>query len=141
MKSVNVSIRNDIGEFDELTPVVTSFLETSNVPRASAYAVHLVIEELVSNIIRHAFDDDASHDIDVGLEREQAGIRVTIADDGKPFDPRSVPAPDLPDAIEKRKTGGLGLHLVRTMTRDFSYTREDDRNIVSCRVDFRDGAA
>ena len=45
--------------------------------------------ELLSNVVRYAYDDGARHRIDLKLETD-APFHLTIADDGKPFDPKVV---------------------------------------------------
>ncbi len=60
-------------------------------------------------------------------------ITVEIEDDGRAFDPFDAPPPDLTSSIEERAIGGLGVHLVRSLTDDASYERRDGRNIVTLR--------
>jgi anti-sigma regulatory factor (Ser/Thr protein kinase) len=56
---------------------------------------------------------------------------MVIEDDGQPFNPLlDAPAPDLGAATEERPIGGLGLHMVKKMTRSLTYRREGGRNRV-----------
>ena len=50
------------------------------------------------------------------------GIRVEFCDRGRPFDPADAPPPDL------SRIGGLGIHLVRNIMRDFAYQRAGEWN-------------
>jgi serine/threonine-protein kinase RsbW len=47
---------------------------------------------------------------------------VTIRDRGKPFDPSSVPAPDLHADLGERRVGGLGIYFMRKMMDEVSYS-------------------
>ena len=56
-------------------------------------------------------------------------ITIEIVDSGKPFDPLSdAPEPDLDAAVEERRIGGLGVHLVKTLMDQMHYKRENDQN-------------
>ena len=46
---------------------------------------------------------------------------VTIRDRGKPFDPSSVPSPDLEADLDKRRVGGLGIYFMRKLMDEVSY--------------------
>jgi serine/threonine-protein kinase RsbW len=53
-------------------------------------------------------------------------VEATVEDDGKPFDPLAAPAPDLTSS--PRQPGGVGLHFVRNLTDELTYTRRDRIN-------------
>ncbi len=55
---------------------------------------------------------------------------MTVADDGKPFNPFLLAAPDTGQSVEEREVGGLGVHLVRNVMDEVSYHRRTDRNVV-----------
>jgi anti-sigma regulatory factor (Ser/Thr protein kinase) len=85
----------------------------------------LVIEELVTNIIKYGCKDMLEHEIHIELAVFPKHIRIQIIDDAAPFDP-TAPLPsdhnaDIP--LEKRSLGKLGLVLVKKLTHDFQYKR------------------
>ncbi|HEU4723998.1 MAG TPA: ATP-binding protein, partial [Candidatus Eisenbacteria bacterium] len=81
-------------------------------------------EELFTNLVRHNLD--GRHDIEVGLEREDGSVRLTLRDfDVAPFDPTQVPAPDLSLPLEQQSRGGRGIHLVRQLAREFVYGHQN----------------
>lgn len=94
------------------------------------YGVKLVLEEAVLNVIKYGFDDDDDeHEIDVALSTDGDMLTIRIADDGKAFDPlRDAAEPDLDAPLEKRRVGGLGVHLMRTIMDELDYKREAGRN-------------
>lgn len=98
------------------------------------YAVRLALDELVSNVIRYAYDDQDVHRIGLKLETGDP-FSLTIEDDGKPFDPLAdAPEPVLDGPVEDRPIGGLGLHILKKMGLRLAYRRDAGRNVV--RVDF-----
>jgi sigma-B regulation protein RsbU (phosphoserine phosphatase) len=93
---------------------------------------HLVFEEIVTNITRYAFSDNSEHLIVVGVRLEESDVTLTFEDDGRPFDPRSEPAPPRPDNLEMASIGGRGLLLVRRAARRLDYKRtKEGHNLLS----------
>jgi serine/threonine-protein kinase RsbW len=66
----------------------------------------------------------------IRLRKRPGELIVETTDDGEPFDPRSRIDPDTNAAIEQRPVGGLGLFFLRELSRELSYRRVDERNIV-----------
>jgi anti-sigma regulatory factor (Ser/Thr protein kinase) len=58
-------------------------------------------------------------------------VVATVTDDGRPFDPRDAPAPDLEASLDTRRVGGLGMHLVRSCMDAIEYRREGDLNVLT----------
>ncbi|UJR83657.1 AAA family ATPase [Sandaracinus amylolyticus] len=67
----------------------------------------LVVNELVSNALKHAFPDGSSGEVHIELVRDAAGrCALSVADDGV----------GIPDEIDPLGTDTLGLQLVRDLT-------------------------
>lgn len=82
----------------------------------------IVVEELVANLIDHG--DAAGTIIDLTLARMADGLRLTLDDRGRVFDPRLA---EPPTAIPPRG-GGAGLALVAAFARSIYYQRENGFN-------------
>jgi CRP-like cAMP-binding protein len=54
-----------------------------------------------------------------------------VSDDGTPFKPRSGSELDLTVALQERKIGGLGIHLVKNVMDEVRCDRQANRNVVS----------
>ena len=83
--------------------------------------VQLAVDEACSNIILHAYSGRKGI-VKLALELMGGDLIVTIKDRGKPFDPASVPPPDLEADLNERKIGGLGMYLMRKVMDEVSYT-------------------
>ena len=55
--------------------------------RKPAAKCELVFEEVVTNILRHAYRHDREHDITVLIDFPDSAIVLQFEDDGVPFDP------------------------------------------------------
>lgn len=86
------------------------------------YVMRLVIEEIATNIIKYGYDEcsDGIIQLRCAIQQDNA-LHVTIRDQGRPFDPRECPVPDLCDGVEERTVGGLGLFLVLEFSDYLSY--------------------
>jgi anti-sigma regulatory factor (Ser/Thr protein kinase) len=119
-------------QLDELVRInaLTEFLDEEGVPPAIAQRVKLVVEELVVNVIQHAFDDGGKHSILLDVRTEPGGVTIVVEDDGKPFDPRKAPTPAAKELMEAGKRGGLGMTIIKKVVRDLDYERTEGRNRV-----------
>lgn len=84
------------------------------------FEVQMAVDEACTNIIKHAYSGEEGP-ITLICELVDDEFVVTIRDRGKPFDPSSVPVPDLHADLDKRRIGGLGIHFMRKMMDEVSY--------------------
>ena len=103
-----------------------------------ANAIHVVLDEILSNSIRHGLAGAASHDIAVTLELAEGEIRIEVEDDGAAYDPTQAPAPRLEGTLEERTQGGLGMAFVRGLTDSIEYRRIAGRNHLMMRRRIRE---
>jgi serine/threonine-protein kinase RsbW len=91
--------------------------------------IQLASEELLVNVINYAYPD-INGEIEITCTPKQnKGLEVEIVDSGIPFNPLSQPEPDTKAPLEKRKIGGLGIHLIRNTMDELNYKRQEGRNI------------
>lgn len=88
------------------------------------YNIQLAVHELCTNIIEHAYQFDSSQSIQLHLHLKQAELRIRITDQGRAFDPQSVPRPDL-DGMQER---GMGLFLAYELLDEVKYSPETHCN-------------
>lgn len=91
------------------------------------FTVELVTEEAVVNVFNYAYHQRVGN---VRLRCMEDGDRfvVEVTDWGSPFDATARPDPNL--TLEERPVGGLGIYLIKKMTDEMKYTREDGRNVL-----------
>jgi serine/threonine-protein kinase RsbW len=128
-KVLSLVFTNDLKDLPDILRVVKTFLEPHRLDGRLIYAVDLVLEEAISNIINHGYEDDQSHDIEVRIAVQNKQVAIKLEDDGIKFNPLSVPRFDTSQRALDRLEGGLGIHLVRNMMNSMAYRRENNRNI------------
>ena len=104
------------------------------------FKLSLALEEVVANIIAHAYDDEDEHQIAIRVALDGDGVSVRVEDDGRAFNPLDAPRPDLGLGLAERPIGGLGVHIVRSVMDALEYRREDGRNILIMRKRTGDGS-
>ena len=129
--TLSISFANDMRELTHVLQVVNVFLEPRELQSKLVYAVNLILEEILMNIIRYGYDDEDSHEIGVQIELEEDEVALTVRDDGKEFNPLTIPGPNRSKSAMDRIEEGLGLQFVRHMRNAMEYRREGDKNILS----------
>jgi anti-sigma regulatory factor (Ser/Thr protein kinase) len=118
----------ELGRLDEILEFVGSGAEhLEDTERRSDLLV--AAEEAFTNIAKHAYEDGG--EVEIEMEAGPNGVLLTFCDGGKPFDPRSVPPPDLDIEAEERAVGGLGVHLMMNLVDEVRYRREEGRNVLT----------
>ena len=129
--SLSISFQNDMQELTHVLQLVNVFLEPRELKSKLVYAVNLILEEILVNIIKYGYDDEDSREIEVRIGVEEEEVALTVVDDGKEFNPLTVPPPNHSKSAMDRIEEGLGLHFVRHMRNAMEYRREGDKNILS----------
>jgi len=91
----------------------------------------IIMDEIVSNIVRCS----KAQSFSMAFRREGDDEVMEFADDGVPFDPtREIASPDLTSPAADRQVGGLGIFMVRKMSKSLAYARVDGRNVLTVRL-------
>jgi serine/threonine-protein kinase RsbW len=100
-------------------------------PEPAIEAFRMAAEEACANVIEHAYaDDGAGREIEVAVIADAERVTVRIRDDGEAFRPDAYDAPDVEALIHERRSGGLGVHLMRRLMDDVAYQTRGDVNEV-----------
>jgi len=86
-------------------------------------------EEAFMNVAMHAYADGG--EVEVLAETNGGELALTLIDEGAPFDPASLPPPDLDASLEDRAIGSLGVHLIYSLVDEVRYRREGGRNLLT----------
>ncbi len=86
---------------------------------AARFAIKLALEEAINNAIKHGNKGDPRKTVDVSFQIDAKCAVITIADEGKGFDPDSVPDPTADENLEK--PSGRGIMLMRAYMDEVRY--------------------
>jgi anti-sigma regulatory factor (Ser/Thr protein kinase) len=94
-------------------------------PAITSYNIQLAAQEVCANIVDHAYVGHAGQiELLLRLEAEPHQLVIELTDNGLPFDPTGVSAPDLDELHEN----GYGLFLARELLDELGYERRQDTN-------------
>ena len=124
------SFRRDMAALQNVFDFMETCMSTYRADRDSASAIALAVEELFTNIIRHA--RGGRQDIIIGVTRNGNTLVVTMVDtDVEPFDITNAAEVDTSLPLERRRIGGLGIHLVKQLVENLTYSYSDGRSTIS----------
>ncbi|MCX6356977.1 MAG: ATP-binding protein [Candidatus Aureabacteria bacterium] len=124
-------LKNDIAEVGRLAGAVESFGRGHRLSGGVVHDARLALEEAVVNIIRHGHGAGRARRITVHMSVQRSELVLEVSDSGRPFNPLDLPPPDLNIPVEQRRTGGLGVYLVRKVMDSASYTRVKETNVLT----------
>lgn len=124
-------LRNDPSEAKHIGDWVDEFARRAGLSKDVQHSIDLALAEWVTNVISYAYDDSREHWITVRFLKGDAEVRVEVQDDGRAFDPLTLPSTDTSAPLEKRPIGGLGVHMMRKLMDAVLYRREGGRNILT----------
>ena len=125
-------------ELDQLPVFLDHVRQTAQVAglaEAQGTRLELAVEEALVNVFNYAYARQPNPGavlcrIGVAVD----GLTVEIIDEGPPFDPLSQPDPDTALELEQRQPGGLGIFMIRQLTDEVSYRREEGQNVLTIRM-------
>lgn len=131
--------RRITNRISELRPLSIWALETARqlgCPAERCPDVDLCLTEVVANVIRHGYTDDALHEILIELDREPRALVLSVEDDARPFDPLAQPVLQ-PRSLEEARPAGRGIALFRSTADSVRYERREGRNRLTLRFAVR----
>ncbi|MFZ2267039.1 MAG: ATP-binding protein [Azonexus sp.] len=121
--STEISVCARYGEIPGLMAEFARRAAALGVAEADIQRLQLVLEELFTNSIRHGYGAESDALIRVDLKREDNGPRLYFCDRAPLFDITAYTPATAPEI------GGLGIPLIRGMSKAIRYTRRDSCNI------------
>lgn len=122
----------------ENIPAVIDFingeLESLGCPVKTEAQIDIAIDELYSNIANYGYDEKHGEvTVKFETEREKRAVTIAFVDSGRPFNPLSLADPDVTLSARERKSGGLGIFMVKKSMDDVRYEYRDGKNILTIR--------
>jgi serine/threonine-protein kinase RsbW len=97
------------GECKRFRGDLQRLLDTAGFEEPQKTEVVLAVDEVLSNIARHAYEGPG--EIEIEFKDHADHTEIVVRDSGKTFDLTQAPLPDLP----RTEPGGLGIYLIRTL--------------------------
>jgi serine/threonine-protein kinase RsbW len=116
-------VPNDTQYLVQVRQEVTKVVAQSAFTDRDRKLIILAVDEAVTNIMEHAYDNDLEGELDVELilEYDNTRFEVVIRDSGKEFDPRKLEVVDVREHARKGSKHGLGIFLIRQIMDEINY--------------------
>ena len=86
------------------------------------------MDEIVSNIVRCS----GASGFTISLDKSGDVLTMVFSDDGVAFDPtQDAATPDVSLSADERGIGGLGIFMVKKMSKSVNYVRQGGRNVLT----------
>jgi anti-sigma regulatory factor (Ser/Thr protein kinase) len=133
-RAQDIRIRNEAAELRRVSQWLEERCADWDLPPPLVFDLDLCAQEVVTNIIDHAYSDQGLHHIDLSFSIDDGFVELVIEDNGQPFDPLRRPTTASGVSLEDVKIGGLGIPLVRSLMSDCSYARRGGHNVLTLRL-------
>jgi anti-sigma regulatory factor (Ser/Thr protein kinase) len=121
-------LKNDLSELETLCQHLNKLGQVTGLSEACITDINICLDELFTNTVSYGFDDDLEHNIRFTINADNNVLTINIEDDGIPFNPLETKEPEIPADLIDARIGGLGIHIVRKLMDDISYTRKGGKN-------------
>ncbi len=125
-----LTINSDIAEIHHVSTCLEDLMGAAGFSTEAVLDTQLAVEEAITNVIVHGYKKPGC-EIRILCRMTNDAVEIQIRDLAPPFDPLSLPEPDLDSDINERRIGGLGIYLIRQVMDGFSYRYEGGENILT----------
>jgi len=130
-KNQHISIKNDLAEITSVLDFCSLYGEQMKVGAAIYNRMNIVLDELISNIIKYGYSDTKEHLISISFSVDKIFFSIKILYDGINFDPVNAEYKPLEKEVEDMHIGGQGIKIVKKLTDIFEYKRDGNKNYLT----------
>lgn len=127
----------DLQEVPRLNAFVEEVCQEVGFDQEVTAQMKVAVEEAVVNVMKYAYPAGQQRDVTIEAASNDACLKFTIIDCGKPFDPTVQSAADTTLPAKERKIGGLGIHIIRQNMDSINYERIDQLNVLTLRKNIK----
>jgi serine/threonine-protein kinase RsbW len=83
--------------------------------------LELAVDEACANVMEHAYDADSTKEVSIRAIVDDNSVQIEVVDSGKGFDPAAVEQLQLRQLASAKRTGGLGMRLMKSFMDEVHY--------------------
>ncbi|MHB1293509.1 MAG: ATP-binding protein [Anaerolineae bacterium] len=110
-----ICVASQVERLAEISEFVSSRAALAGMNEDEVFAVQMAVDEACTNAMEHAYEGRADGQVRVCCAIDDTTFTVRVIDFGKPFDPSTIPTPDITVPLEEREIGGLGIYFMRRL--------------------------
>ena len=121
-----LNLDSRLADLEKLLPWVEALAAEYSIPADTQFAIHLCLEEALSNIICHGYRSEPGHPITVDCTLDRPELEFAVEDQAPPFDPLAplaVPDREAASPVDRLQLGGHGIRFMRKFAGSMAYQR------------------
>ncbi|MFZ5946667.1 MAG: ATP-binding protein [Stygiobacter sp.] len=127
-------ISSEYEKVEDLIFSVKEFLAKEKVESHILSGVDICLTEALNNIIKHAYNGEQNHPIEVIVSKDSNILEMLLIDEGKSRDNFIIKDLDYdPNDIENLPESGMGLYLIKQLMDDLNYYSINGKNYFTLR--------
>ncbi len=83
--------------------------------------LEMAVDEACANVMEHAYNSDSTKEVSIRALVDETSVQIEVIDTGKGFDPAAVEQLKLEDLVSAKRTGGLGMRLIKSFMDEVHY--------------------
>ena len=123
--SPSLRLNSELKDLPQIRHFILESAGALGVASAEVAKIVLAVDEAVTNVILHGYGGRGGP-VEIEVSGRPGELVIRLRDHARPFDPTSMPAPDLTGPAEERRPGGLGVHLIRQVMDQLIYRRPEE---------------
>ncbi|MDQ3013115.1 MAG: ATP-binding protein [Acidobacteriota bacterium] len=120
-RKFNLQVPSSTENLALIREFVTSIGRQATLSDEDLTNLELAVDEACANVIEHAYGHDTTKDVSVRATFDDEKLMISVIDEGRGFDPGNVQQDSVEQLVHARKSGGLGIRLIRTLMDEVSY--------------------
>lgn len=128
---LKATLKNELTEIGRFATVVEEFVEANELPMKLGFELNVVLDEILTNIIKYGYETPGEHGIRVEMTLAEGLLTLLVEDDAKAFNPLDRPDPNVNVPLEEREIGGLGIYFVKKLMDTVEYERRGEHNVLT----------
>lgn len=120
-KTFTLSVPSSVDNLSMVRIFIRTIGEQAGFEKSDITKLAMAVDEACTNIIEHAYGYNATKEVTVRAIFDDEQLRIEVIDTGCGFDPTTVEPETLKELVSKRKSGGLGIRLIRSLVDEVDY--------------------
>ena len=129
-RTKKLEVGANLSNFVKVLDFVNNHLELNYIEKKTINKIDIALDELFSNVCNYAYDDGLGK-VTVTVSVTSTQIKISLIDDGKPYNPLEHDDPDITQSVKERQIGGLGIMMVKKTMDDVKYEYKHKQNIIT----------
>jgi anti-sigma regulatory factor (Ser/Thr protein kinase)/anti-anti-sigma regulatory factor len=121
IQSHHIKVESVASNLYRLCDFVTDHAHRAGMDEKEIGKIKIAVYEACLNVIEHAYHSNPNYWIDLSVHYSPETFTIAIEDRGLAFTMPKQQDYNVEDAVQKRRTGGFGLHIIRRATDDVAY--------------------